>query len=295
MPYIYTPNGMVWVDEQPSAMDAPFWYGSYWGSQGIEGGPPEGGQYSNYDPLADIQAAQQYANQGYPTYEQPMFDQYGNPTFSVDTNWAAPSGTQGGAQYPAPTGMNATWLPGETPTQQAGGGGPGVYFMPEPPVFHAQGTGVADIPVQPAAPPQLPPYTGQAVEEAAAPGAVPKFSSTTYLRPEPVKPERSELPTRLTPGVVPPLPYEPAPMPNTVTPGPVPEVQKPKSKGDGTPFNIPIPTDDKGGGGAPMPVGNFPVVGGGPLMQSVFVPGIPQPIPIASLGQLIAGGLPYGR
>lgn len=93
------------------------------------------------------------------------------------------------------------------------------------------------------------------------------------------------------------LNYDWAPQPTTLKPGNVPPESKPpegeKPKTPSVP-KIPIPTGG-GGGGAPMPVGNFPVVGGGPELRSVFVPVTPEGIPILSLGQLLAGGLPYAR
>lgn len=94
------------------------------------------------------------------------------------------------------------------------------------------------------------------------------------------------------------LNYDWAPQPTTLEPGNVPpEGKPPEGEPPKTPNipKLPIPTGGGGGGGAPMPVGNFPVVGGGPELRSLFVPVSPEQIPILSLGQILAGGLPYAR
>lgn len=109
--------------------------------------------------------------------------------------------------------------------------------------------------------------------------------------------ETAPMPTTLDPLSNPNPPqvlnYDWAPQPTKLDQPPEPTKEPTKPSTPQIP-NVPIPTGG-GGGGAPMPVGNFPVVGGGPLLQSVFVPGMPPQVQIMSLGQLLAGGLPYAR
>lgn len=155
-----------------------------------------------------------------------------------------------------------------SPVQNPSGGGMSMNLSPVTPPADPMMPGLG-VPVIPSPlPTQLDPYTQE---------GTPYFYAQGTAYGDPIQPVPSTIGTTLTPTPLPELATIPSGIPNTLPPGAVPDVTIPPVSG--ATVNTPTPTPQipigGGGGGAAIPPG-FPVVGGGPLIQTVFGP-VPLP------------------
>lgn len=182
------------------------------------------------------------------------------------TPWLTPGGTPNIINQPQGGGLSSNLSPVQDPSA---GGGMYSNLSPVTPPTDPMLPGLG-IPLIPSPlPTQLDPYTG---------ADMPYFYAEGTAYGDPIQPVPSVIGTTLTPGVVPPLPTVPSPIPGTLPPGAVPPVNVPPVSGatTNTPNTPEIPNIPLGGGGgAALPPG-YPVVGGGPLIQTVFGP-VPMP------------------
>lgn len=180
--------------------------------------------------------------------------------------WMLPGGTPNIVNQPQPGGIYSNLSPIQDPS--SGGMYSNLSPVTPPTAPMLPGLGVPVIPSP--LPTQLDPYTQ---------GDMPYFYAEGVAHGDQIQPVPSTIGTTLTPGAVPPLPTVPSNIPTTLSPGTVPPVNVPPTTGASVNYpntpeipNIPL----GGGGGIPAAPAGFPVVGGGPLIQTVFGP-VPLP------------------
>lgn len=207
----------------------------------------------------------------------------------------------GGTEPPSPSeGANIPWpwivLGGAAGTLVLVNSQTGEVMTTEVPNWEVTRT-ETDLPSPPPLPPQeLPPGNVQVVPgppagELQPPPGYGQLPAEATFRPnwpgEIPTPVPSQIPSELQPPPAPGTPGWPG-LPPTPVPSKLPsELTPPEIPGISWPFP---PLEGGGGGGGPLPMGNFPVVGGGPALASLFQNfGVPRPL-IPSLGQLLLGG-----
>lgn len=178
--------------------------------------------------------------------------------------WMLPGGTPNIIGQPQGGGLSSNL----SPVQDPSGGGMSMNLSPVTPPADPMmpGLGVPTIPSP--LPTQLDPY---------AQDGMPYFYGQGTAYGDPIQPVPSVIGSTLDPTPLPPLATIPSGIPNTLPPATVPDVTIPPVSGAtvNTPPTTPQIPIGGGGGGAAIPPG-FPLVGGGPMIQTVFGP-VPLP------------------